>query len=81
MQVTITIPSDTVTARSSVTCVESLLIVLLCLSIDKVTISKSDNLCRKLEGLCRQIHRENKDIKVVYQTMTLELTDEKRFIH
>ncbi|KAF8927746.1 hypothetical protein BGZ47_001963 [Haplosporangium gracile] len=30
---------------------------------DKVTISKSDNLCRKLEGLCRQIHRENKDIK------------------
>ncbi|KAF9294859.1 hypothetical protein BGZ88_003240 [Linnemannia elongata] len=30
---------------------------------DKVTISKSDNLCRKLEGLCRQIHRENKEIK------------------
>ncbi|KAF9138211.1 hypothetical protein BG015_002461 [Linnemannia schmuckeri] len=30
---------------------------------DKVTISKSDNLCRKLEGLCRQIHKENKDIK------------------
>ncbi|KAF9537889.1 hypothetical protein EC957_007531 [Mortierella hygrophila] len=30
---------------------------------DKVMISKSDNLCRKLEGLCRQIHRENKEIK------------------
>ncbi|KAG0278520.1 hypothetical protein BGZ95_003789 [Linnemannia exigua] len=31
---------------------------------DKVAISKSDNLCRKLEGLCRQIHRENKHIKL-----------------
>ncbi|KAF9119734.1 hypothetical protein BGW39_011960 [Mortierella sp. 14UC] len=31
---------------------------------DKVAIVKSDNLCRKLEGLCRQIHRENKNIKL-----------------
>ncbi|KAK3844718.1 MAG: myosin-like coiled-coil protein-domain-containing protein [Linnemannia gamsii] len=31
---------------------------------DKVAISKSDNLCRKLEGLCRQIHKENKHIKL-----------------
>ncbi|KAG0282350.1 hypothetical protein BGZ96_000575 [Linnemannia gamsii] len=31
---------------------------------DKVTISKSENLCRKLEGLCRQIYRENRGIKL-----------------
>ncbi|KAF9930319.1 hypothetical protein FBU30_000665 [Linnemannia zychae] len=32
---------------------------------DKVAMDKSDILCRKLEGLCRQIHRENKRIKWV----------------
>ncbi|KAF9087311.1 hypothetical protein BGX23_008210 [Mortierella sp. AD031] len=35
---------------------------------DKITINKSDNLCRKLEGLCRQIHRENKHIKGAYRS-------------
>ncbi|KAF9563435.1 hypothetical protein EC968_004845 [Mortierella alpina] len=49
---------------------------------DKISLTKSSNLCRKLEDLCRQFHRENRRIKeeVHQRTNQISGTFEKAIV-